>query len=199
MKKIIIVTRNPGKLREIKDLLKDMPAEFLSIKEFPDFPEIEEDGYSYTENALKKAGIASSHTGLAAIAEDSGLEVAALDGMPGMLSARYAGFNATDDDRIKKLLKEMAEVPEDKRKARYVCSAVFATPDGERYISTGTVEGQILTEKRGTHGFGYDPIFFVPEYGKTMAELSIEIKNRISHRAKAIMGLKNGIVKCLKK
>ncbi len=197
--KIIIATRNQGKLREIRDILKDISSEFFSLSDFHDVPEIEEDGYSYTENALKKAGVVSSITGLPAIAEDSGLEVEALSGMPGIFSARYAGFNATDDDRIKKLLKEMEDIPEDRRRARYVCSAVLATPDGERFISEGTVEGRIALAPRGSGGFGYDPIFYLPEYGKTMAELPLEIKNKISHRGKAIRGLRDRILKCVKK
>ncbi len=199
MKKIIIATRNQGKLREIRDILKDIPLEFLPLSDFPEVPEIEEDGYSYTENALKKAGIVSSITGLPTIGEDSGLEVDALAGMPGIFSARYAGFNANDDDRIKKLLKELAGVSEDKRGARYVCSAVLALPDGNRFISEGTVEGRITLAPRGSVGFGYDPVFYVQEYGKTMAELPIEVKNRISHRGKAITGLRERILKCLKK
>ncbi len=199
MKKIIIATRNQGKLREIRDILKDIPLEFLPLSDFPEVPEIEEDGYSYTENALKKAGIVSSITGLPTIGEDSGLEVDALAGMPGIFSARYAGFNANDDDRIKKLLKELEGVSEDKRGARYVCSAVLALPDGNRFISEGTVEGRITLAPRGSVGFGYDPVFYVQEYGKTMAELPIEVKNRISHRGKAITGLRERILKCLKK
>lgn len=199
MKKIVIATGNEGKLREILEILKDIPAEFLSKKDFHDFPDIEEDGYSYTENALKKAAMVSIHTGLPAIAEDSGLEVDALGGMPGMLSARYAGFNASDHERIQKLLTELKGVPEEKRTARYVCSAVFATPDGERYIAEGAVEGIILTEPRGNRGFGYDPIFYVPEYKKTMAELPLEIKNNISHRGKAIMGLRDKILNFVNK
>jgi XTP/dITP diphosphohydrolase len=198
-KRILIATSNSGKLREIKELLKDLPAEFLSINDFPDTPEVEEDGYSYTENALKKAAVYSSHTSLPTIAEDSGLEVEALNGMPGMLSARYAGFNASDAERIAKLLREMNGIPEEKRRARYVCSAVFATPEGERYISEGKVEGIILTQPRGTAGFGYDPVFFVPEYKMTMAELPLEIKNKISHRARAILPLKDKILNYVNK
>lgn len=199
MKKIVIATKNQDKLREIKDILKGIDADFLTMTEFQNIEEIEEDGYSYLENALKKSGVVSIHTGLPVLAEDSGLEVEALGGMPGLFSARYAGFNATDAQRVEKLLTELKGVPEGKRRAKYVCSAVFATPDGERFIAEGTVNGIILTEPLGSGGFGYDPIFYVPEYGKTMAELPLEVKNKISHRARAIGQLKDKIVQWLKR
>lgn len=197
MKKILIVTRNEGKIREIMAILRGLPVEFTLEKDFPDFPEIEEDGYTYTENALKKAAIACIHTELPAVAEDSGLEVYALNGMPGIYSARYAGIGATDEQRIAKLLEEMKGIPRENRKARYVCSAAFALPDGERYIKEGTVEGEILEEPRGTAGFGYDPVFYIPEYNSTMAELPMEIKNSISHRGKALNKLKEDIARWL--
>lgn len=198
MKKIFIATGNRGKLKEILDILKDVEAEFLSKEQFPNIEEIEEDGYSYIENALIKAGYCVHKTGLPVLAEDSGIEVEALGGLPGILSARYAGFNASDAQRIKKLLDELKNVPQEKRRARYVCSAVFATPDGGRWTAEGTVSGIILEEPRGTGGFGYDPVFYLPELGKTMAELPLEVKNRISHRGKAFLQLKEKIIQWLK-
>jgi len=194
-KKIIIATKNQGKFREILEILKDIDAEFLTLNDFPEIEEIEEDGYSYLDNALKKAGIVCEITGIATIAEDSGLEVDALGGMPGIFSARYAGFNASDADRIAKLLGELKHIPDEKRTARYFCSAVFATPSGGRHVEEGTCEGTILKEPRGSGGFGYDPVFYVPELKRTMAELPLSVKNNISHRGKAIRKLKEKVLR----
>lgn len=189
-REVVIATRNPGKLREIEAILSPLHLKLLSLKDFPDLPEVEEDGATFAENAGKKARAIARLTGRPAIADDSGLAVDALGGQPGVLSARYAGGNATDRERYQKLLDEMAEIPEGKRQATFVCTLAVAFPKGKMQIVEGECRGWITFAPRGKHGFGYDPIFFVPEFGQTMAELEPEVKNRISHRARALEKLK---------
>ena len=189
-REVVIATRNPGKLREIEAILSPLHLKLLSLRDFPDLPEVEEDGATFAENAGKKARAIARLTGRPAIADDSGLAVDALGGQPGVLSARYAGGNATDRERYQKLLDEMAEIPEGKRQATFVCALAVAFPKGKMQIVEGECRGWITFAPRGKHGFGYDPIFFVPEFGKTMAELEPEVKNRISHRARALEKLK---------
>lgn len=184
--KIVLATKNKGKAREIKDMLKDLNLEILTLNDFPEIPALLEDGKTFKENALKKARFVAKHLNMAALADDSGFEVEALDKRPGILSARYAGENATDEQNNKKLLEELKNIPLKKRRACYRCVIALAFPSGKEETVAGDCCGFIALEPKGTGGFGYDPLFFVPEYGKTMAELSPEIKNRISHRGKAL-------------
>ena len=187
---IVVATRNLGKLKEIKAILGDYPVKFLSLKDFPDVPEIPEDGETFAENAVQKARTVARLTGRIAIADDSGLTVDALNGRPGVYSSRYAGDNATDEDRYLKLLQEMESIPDGKRQGAFVCAAAVASPSGEAEIVESEIRGSIAFEPRGRHGFGYDPVFFIPEFGQTVAELEPDLKNRISHRAKALEKLR---------
>ncbi len=187
---VVIATRNPGKFREIKAILSSLPLKFLSLEDFPDIPEVVEDGATFAENAGKKARTIADFTGRLTIADDSGLVVDALQGRPGVFSSRYAGEKATDRKRCQKLLEEMASIPEGKRQARFVCAMAVALPGGRMEVVEGECRGWITSAPRGKRGFGYDPVFFVPEFGKTMAELAPEEKNRISHRGRALEKLK---------
>jgi XTP/dITP diphosphohydrolase len=187
---IVVATRNPGKLREIEALLSPFPLKILSLENFPGIPEVLEDGATFAENAAKKATTVARFTGRLTIADDSGLAVDALEGRPGVYSSRYAGENAADEEKCKKILKEMAEIPEGKRQAAFLCAIAVAFPDGRIQVVHGECRGSIAFAPQGEHGFGYDPIFFLPELGKTMAELEPEIKNLLSHRARALEQLK---------
>lgn len=189
MKKIIIATKNKGKAAEFKTLFSEYGVEVLTLLDIENAPDIEETGNSFEENATLKAEGISNLTDTIVIADDSGLIVDELDGMPGIYSARYAGLEKNDEDNINKLLFEMREVPENKRTARFYCSLAVAIPGEETIIVSGKCEGFILKERRGHNGFGYDPVFFVTVAGKSMAELSNEEKNRISHRAEALQNL----------
>lgn len=190
MTRLVVATRNKGKLREIAAILSGLPFMLLSLDDFPDFPEVEEDGATFEENALKKASMAAMVTGLPALADDSGLVVDALGGKPGVYSARYSGESASDEANNTKLLSELATVPYAERTAAFRCTIALCIPDGERYTFSGELRGVILDSPRGTGGFGYDPLFFVSENGATMAELSLEVKNAVSHRGKALALLK---------
>ena len=178
---IVIATKNKGKLREFRSILADAYDDILSLADFDDIPDIEETGLSFRENALIKAKATSDFLGMDAIGDDSGLVVDALDGAPGIYSARYAGDGASDDENNKKLLSELKG--EKNREARFVCCIALVLTDGTREFFEGECCGQIIQEKRGESGFGYDPVFYVPQYGKTMAQLGPDIKNSISHRA----------------
>ncbi|MBI5756838.1 MAG: XTP/dITP diphosphatase [Nitrospirae bacterium] len=195
MLKIVLATRNPGKIAEMQSILSNSDikgeVEIETLLSYPDLPEITEDGATFPENALKKAVTVARLTGHFAIADDSGLEVDALGGAPGVHSARFAGKGARDQENIKKLLMLLQGVPQEERTARFVCVIALASPDGEVRLVEGECRGYITTEERGTSGFGYDPLFIVPEYGKTFAELGGDIKNKISHRAIAIGKLYN--------
>lgn len=186
--KLVLATRNEGKIREITEILAPHGIEVLSMDEFPGIVEAEEDGETFRENAVKKASVVCEQTGLMALADDSGLEVDCLDGFPGVFSSRFAGEEKNDEANNKKLLELLQDVPEKQRAARFVCVTAIATPEGWVYTAKGVCEGVIAKEPRGEGGFGYDPLFCVPEYGKTFAELEPEIKNKISHRAKALAG-----------
>jgi XTP/dITP diphosphohydrolase len=190
MTEIVIATRNRGKIREIEAVLHSFPYKLLSLTDFPDMPEIVEDGKTFLENAIKKARMVALYTHRLAVADDSGLVVEALQGRPGVLSSRYAGEGATDEKRYRKLLQEMIGVPLDQRQAVFVCAMAVATPSGRIHTVEGECRGSITFEPRGKYGFGYDPVFFVPEFAKTMAELEPDVKNRISHRARALEKLK---------
>ena len=182
--KIIIATKNKGKLSEIKKLLSGLNIEVLSQDEAGVFDDVIEDGTTFCENAYKKAHFIMKKTNLPTFADDSGLEVECLSGAPGIYSARYAGENATDSMKIEKLLNEMDK--EESRAARFVCAICLVLPNENKYFFEGICSGEILKSPRGNGGFGYDPVFFVSEYNKTFSQLDIEIKNKISHRAKAI-------------
>lgn len=197
LREVVIATRNPGKLREIASILAPLPVKFLSLKDFPEIQELVEEGSTFAENAGMKARTIARLTGRLAIADDSGLAVQALEGRPGVFSSRYAGEKATDQERCQKLLNEMAAVPEGRRQATFVCAVAVANPAGKMQVVQGECQGHISLAPRGKHGFGYDPIFFVPEYGKTMAELEPEVKNHISHRARALEKLKLILLKFL--
>jgi len=187
---IVIATRNPGKLREITAILKSSPIKFLSLLDFPKIPEIIEDGITFAENAQKKAMVISELTGRFALADDSGLCVEALQGKPGIFSSRFAGENATDEERCQKLLRQLQGIPLTQRKAAFVCAIAIASPQGKVQVVEGKCSGLISLSPRGTHGFGFDPIFLLPKLGKTMAELTPEEKNKISHRARALRKIK---------
>lgn len=190
MKKIILATHNIGKAAEFKQMLTDYQIEVLSLIDIKYQKEIEETGSTFTENALIKArAIATENPGVMVIADDSGLVVDALNGKPGVYSARYAGTDATDDENIDKLLAELQMVETKKRSARFVCVLVVIDEKGKECIVMGTCEGQILSERRGTAGFGYDPIFYVPKLMKTTAEMDQDEKNAISHRGQAFAKL----------
>jgi len=187
--KIVVATGNPGKLREIRRILADFDVEIVAQSELG-VGEAVEDGATFVENALIKARYAATQTGLPAIADDSGLCVEALGGRPGVHSARYAGPAATDEHNIDKLLDELQGVPDGKRAAAFHCCACFVTPDDSAsLVAEGSWQGTILRERRGTGGFGYDPVFYDPECARTAAELGTELKNARSHRGKALAAL----------
>ncbi len=185
LQKIVVATNNEDKLNEIKMLLNNLELNILSKNDFVNFPEIEETGKSLKANALLKAKGTFQGTGLPSIADDTGLEVYELNGAPGVYSSRYAGTLASYDDNVQKLLNEMKNVPKERRGAQFHC--VIAFVDGEHEFTVeGVCKGIIIHSPQGKDGFGYDPIFFVPEYGKTFAEMSPELKNSISHRGKGL-------------
>ena len=183
---LVVATRNKKKLKEIRELLSDMDFNVLSVSDFPDVPEVEEDRDTFEANAQKKAAEVAQKTGKLTLADDSGLEIDHLDGRPGIHSARFAGEDATDDDRNQKVLRLLEGVSESERSARFKCAVAVVSPDGHAEVVLGTREGEIALKPRGSAGFGYDPLFIVPEYGKTYAELGQEKKNQISHRANAL-------------
>ncbi len=190
---LLAATRNAGKLHEIRLLLAGSGILVRSLGDFPHLPEIEEDGDSFEANALKKAQTVAALTGLPTLADDSGLEVEALGGLPGVRSSRYAGETASDADNIRKLLTSMEGIPPSRRQAAFRCVMALCLPKKECRLFSGRLKGLILERERGSGGFGYDAVFMVPEYGKTLAELSTAIKNRISHRGKALQQ----VVDCL--
>jgi XTP/dITP diphosphohydrolase len=183
--KLLLATNNQNKVREYKSLLKGLPLELVTLKDQGITTVVDEIGETLEENARLKAVLLAYESQLWALADDSGLEVDALGGEPGRLSARYAGENASDIDRINYLLSRMENIPWEKRSARFRCIIALATPDGDFELCSGECRGRITFEAKGDHGFGYDPIFYLPELGKTMAELPLDIKNRISHRGQA--------------
>ena len=183
--KLLIATRNRGKLQEYRRLLADMPIEVTDLDELGIVEEVAETGDTFVENAIQKALTYARLSGLWTWADDSGLEVDALNGEPGVHSARFAGPDATEAERYRLLLQRMAHVPPGQRTARFRCVIAIATPEGHVEIAEGHCEGEIAFTPRGEHGFGYDPVFYLPDRHLTMAELSLEEKNRISHRARA--------------
>ncbi|MCK9274229.1 MAG: XTP/dITP diphosphatase [Syntrophales bacterium] len=190
MKKIVFASKNSGKIREASALLEETKIELLSILDYPDAPDVIEDGNTFFENALKKARIISEYTQLTSIADDSGLAVDYLGGRPGVYSSRYSGPDANDEKNIKKLLMELEGLPIEKRTAAFKCVLVLYDINGEYSTFEGSLEGFIGFTPEGLEGFGYDPVFIVPEYNKTVAQLDPKIKNRISHRGRAFNDLK---------
>jgi len=182
---IVLATRNQHKKQELVALLGGMDITIRTLDEFPDAPEVVEDGETCEANAMKKAVEITRYTGLPAVADDTGLEVDALGGRPGAFAARYAGEQASYEDNCRKLLNELQGVPTEKRGARFVTVAAIAFPAGQTLSAKGILEGVIAEEAVGSRGFGYDPVFFLPEYRQTLAQLSPDVKNRISHRARA--------------
>jgi len=194
---IILATRNKGKVEELKVLLGDMPIDITSLSDHPEIPDIVEDGETFLENARKKARAVVAQVGSWALADDSGLAVKALGGEPGVFSARYAGKDGDHAANNIKLLREMESVPEGQRQAAFVCTMVLISPDGREWDVDGRCEGEIGFDLRGEGGFGYDPLFYVPRFGKTMAELSIDEKNSISHRGMALGKIKQVLLDIL--
>jgi XTP/dITP diphosphohydrolase len=188
---LVLATRNRHKGAELATLLADLPIRIHMMDEFPEVPDVVEDGATCEANAIKKARAVSEATGLLTVADDTGLEVDALGGHPGVYAARYAGLQATYEDNWRKLLQEMAGVPRPRRTAHFLTVAAVASPFESVEVTTGRLDGLITEEPAGARGFGYDPVFYVPELGKTLAELSGEEKNRISHRAKAFAQVRN--------
>lgn len=190
IKKIVLASNNAGKVREINSMMSDHTVQIISQSEFK-VPEIEETGLTFIENAILKARNAATHTGLPAIADDSGIEIPALNGKPGIYSARYAGAGASDEENLNKLVNEIKKLPEGKRQARFVCLMVFLrnAEDPIPIIAEGIWNGIAITEPRGKNGFGYDPMFFVPTHQCTSAELPPDVKNSISHRGLALKEL----------
>jgi len=197
--KIVFASGNLGKVREIREMLSCINIELVSLKDYPDIPEIVEDGKTFLENALKKARTVSERTAQAVLADDSGLQVDALGGEPGIYSARYAGEGASDDDNINLLLEKLKEVPPEKRTASFCCVLVLYNTDGTYESFESRWPGRIIDDRRGDNGFGYDPVFYVPELNKTAAELPPEIKNRISHRGQSFLKLKQSLGRKTKK
>ena len=182
---IVLATRNRHKGAEVAALLGGLGLTIRTLDEFPHVPEVVEDGATCEANAVKKAREVAAATGLPAVADDTGLEVDALGGRPGVYAARYAGEQATYEDNCRKLIDELSGVPYVKRTARFITVAVLAFPSNGVRVKAGELRGMITEAPAGSKGFGYDPVFFVPELGRTLAELSTEEKNRVSHRAKA--------------
>jgi XTP/dITP diphosphohydrolase len=183
---IVLATRNRNKAEELKRITEGMPVSVFTLDDFPACPETEEDGATFEANAIKKALAIARYTGKPALADDSGLEVYALGGAPGIYSARYAGTGASDGQNTGKLLSEMRSLVQDKRGARFVCCIALAFPDGNTYTFYGYSEGSIGTEQRGVRGFGYDPVFYPEGYNRTFAEMDEKEKDALSHRGKAL-------------
>ena len=194
MEKIVFATANEGKVKEIKEILKDFPIEVVSMKEMGITADIEENGSTFEENSLIKARTLVKLTGLPALADDSGLEVDYLNGEPGIYSARYLGRDTDYDYKNNYIINKLSDAKDKERSARFVCVISLVLPDGREFVERGVVEGLIGYEQKGENGFGYDPIFYLPEYGKTSAELSPDEKNKISHRGKALSAMKKLIM-----
>lgn len=197
MDKIIFATGNEGKMKEIRLLLDDLGIEILSLKEAEIDLDIQEDGETFEENAVIKAKAVMNETGTLVLADDSGLEIDYLNGEPGVYSARYLGEDTSYRIKNQNLIDRLEGVPEEKRTARFVCIIAAVFPDGKILTTKGTIEGIIGYEERGEGGFGYDPIFWLPEYGCSTAELSMEKKNELSHRGKALRAMKKELKKAM--
>lgn len=187
MRKLVVATKNQGKAREVAEILQGMPYEIVTLDSYPDAPDVDENGSTFLENAVIKAKAYAEYTGELTLADDSGLEVDALGGAPGVMSARFA---PTTPERNAKLLDMMKDVPDNERTARFRCAIAIADPEGNIQTAEGKVEGVIAHSPKGTQGFGYDPLFYIPELGKHFAELEPEEKNAISHRGRALNAAK---------
>lgn len=185
MKKIVLASKNLDKVKEMRLALQDLPVEILSLADFPDLPDAVEDGATFEDNALIKAKFFAARTGLACLADDSGLEVDALNGLPGVHSARFAGYHADDKTNNQKLLDELGKIGATQSKAAYRCALAFVDTDGTEIITQGKIAGTIKTVAQGTGGFGYDPYFYI-DANRTMAQISRAEKNQISHRGAAL-------------
>lgn len=188
MKKIVLASKNTDKVKEMRLVLKNLPLEILSLADFDKMPDAVEDGTTFEQNALIKAKFFRAQTGLACLADDSGLEVDALDKMPGVHSARFAGYHADDDTNNKKLLAELGKVGVTQSKAAYRCALAFVDTDGTEILTSGTIGGTIKTIPKGNGGFGYDPYFYIDD-DRTMAQISVDEKNLISHRGAALRAM----------
>lgn len=195
MKQVIVATKNAGKAKEFEHIFNQYNVVVKSLLDFEGIEEIVEDGQTFEENALIKARAIAKQFNQVVIADDSGLEVDALDGRPGVYSARYAGEGRNDQANIEKVLSELKGVPTQNRSARFVCALALVTPEGQEAVVRGTCEGQILSECVGSEGFGYDPIFYLPQLGKTMAQIPKSQKNVLSHRAEAFKKLQDILMK----
>ncbi len=188
---VVLATRNKDKITEIKQILSDLNIRILTFMDFKDFPIVKEDGKTLEENAIKKAKQICLFTNRFSLADDSGLEVDILKGKPGVLSSRFSGEGASYNDNNNKLLRLLKTVPFKERKAKFHCVAVLFSPQGEYWIQHGILEGYIAMKKVGDFGFGYDPLFFLPSYNKTVAQFNLNEKNKISHRAIAFRKIKD--------
>lgn len=195
--RIIFATGNEGKMREIRMILSDLGMEILSMKEAGIFTQVEENGETFEENAVIKAKAIAALCDDIVLADDSGLEIDALNKEPGVYSARYMGEDTSYHIKNANLIERLRGVPEEDRSARFVCAIAAVLPDGRTFTTYGTIEGRIGHEERGENGFGYDPIFMLPEYGKSTAELSPELKNELSHRGKALRLMKEKLKEIL--
>ncbi|MCX6829290.1 MAG: XTP/dITP diphosphatase [candidate division Zixibacteria bacterium] len=193
MMQLVLATKNQDKIREITHLLEDLPITILTFKDFLDFPEVEETGETLEENAILKASGIAEFTGFPALADDSGLEVAYLNGAPGVYSSRYAGPGCSYDDNNRKLLGQLHGIPDNKRAARFRTVIAIAWNVKDVETVEGIVDGIIAQEKAGAAGFGYDPVFFYPPAGKTFAQISLEEKNKVSHRGRALLEAREAI------
>ena len=196
---IIIASNNQGKVEEIKKFYKKLNMNFLSLKKFPHLPKIDEKFNTYESNAIEKARNISGITSMITLADDSGLEIDALKGKPGIHSARFGGENISDKERNQLILNLLKDVPEPLRTAKFICVIAIVKPDGETYTIKGVCEGIITKEPKGNSGFGYDPIFFLPKYNMTFAEMDKDLKNRISHRGKALREAKKILLALIRK
>jgi len=189
--KLVLATRNPAKLAELSRILADgrVPVDLVTLGDFPPLPEVAETGRTFAENALLKARAVAAFTGLPAVADDSGICIDALNGMPGVLSARWSGAHGDDEANLRLVLSQLADVPAGQRGAHFACAAALAAPSGAEYVTEGVLDGSVIDTPRGTNGFGYDPIFVPASSALTTAEMSPADKDKISHRGRALRAL----------
>jgi XTP/dITP diphosphohydrolase len=200
VKRIVVIgTRNAKKLREIQQILEGLRVELRTLRDYPDAPEVEETGATFEENAIRKATALADALGEWVMADDSGLEVEALGGRPGVMSARYAGADQDDARNIVRVLAEMKDIPPSRRAARFRCVIALAAPGRLLFTARGMCAGRLISAPRGENGFGYDPIFLFPEFGKTFAELESPVKHQVSHRGRALRNFRDRLESLLKR